>query len=393
MVILDPPFGIFRRTSVHLREITENLRRQSRQISDEGFSLKAILGGMVEGVMLVDSTLRIRLANEPLCRMFAVNGSPIDRSVAEVFRLPELRECLNKTFSTGREQHLAITVSEPVFPAGAARSFEIYASPLHAENHRLIRGAVVVFDDVTKEKEIERMRREFVSNVSHEFRTPLSIISGYLETLKEDDFEDKQLAADAVEIMSRHCDRLNLLISDLLVVSRLEQQQLDLHPRRVRLDEILARVLEQTIPPTLDPQPVVEKAFDENAIEIEADPWRMEQVFTNLLANALRYGMRNGAAPHIRLALARRDNQIEFRCEDNGPGIPFPDQPHIFERFYRVHKDRSRDAGGTGLGLSIVKNIVLAHGGSVAVESTPGEGACFIVRLPRLRPRLPVGPA
>jgi two-component system, OmpR family, phosphate regulon sensor histidine kinase PhoR len=194
MVILDPPFGLFRRTSIHLREITENLRRQSRQISEEGFSLKAILGSMVEGVMLVDASLRIRLANDPLCRMFAFDSSPVDRSVAEVFSLPELRDCLNRTFASGEEQHLAINVSEPLFAAGHPRSFEIYASPLHAENHRLIRGAVVVFHDVTKVRETERMRREFVANVSHEFRTPLAIISGYLETLREDGFEDRELA-------------------------------------------------------------------------------------------------------------------------------------------------------------------------------------------------------
>jgi two-component system, OmpR family, phosphate regulon sensor histidine kinase PhoR len=180
------------------------------------------------------------------------------------------------------------------------------------------------------------------------------------------------------------------LIGDLLVVSRLEQQQIDLQPRMIRLDEIIERVLGQIVSPTFDPQPVISRDFHVDAREIEADPWRLEQIFTNLLANALRYGVKDGNPPDIRLVLRRIDNYVEFRCEDNGPGIPFPDQPHIFERFYRVHKDRSRDAGGTGLGLSIVKNIALAHGGSVGLESSPGRGAAFIVRLPRLRSRLPL---
>jgi two-component system phosphate regulon sensor histidine kinase PhoR len=390
IVIVDPPFGLFRRTSRHLREITENLRRQSRQISEEGFSLKAILGSMVEGVMLVDASLHIRMANDPLCKMFGFSISPMDRNVTEVFHLPELRDCLNRTFASGEEQHIALTISEPVFSTGKQSSFEIYAAPLNSENHRVIRGAVVVFHDVTKVKASERMRREFVANVSHEFRTPLAIIGGYLETLREDGFADKNLAGEAVEIMARHCDRLNRLIGDLLVISRLEQQKIDLQPRAVRLDEILERVLNQVVTPALSSQPEIQKTLDPDALEIEADPWRLEQVFTNLISNAMRYGVQDGRAAKIHLALQRKENIVEFRCRDEGPGIPFPDQPHIFERFYRVHKDRSRDAGGTGLGLSIVKNIVLVHGGSVDLESTPGQGATFIVRLPRLRPRIPL---
>lgn len=377
-VIFNHPLGFFRRTAVNVRRISELLQRQDQQIADEGFSLRAILGSMVEGVMIVDAGERIRLVNDALSRMFEFPNSPINRSILEVFLNPELRYAVESTLREGRSRSAQIQYRLPA--SGASKIFEVYSSPLNPQAGRAAAGAVVVFHDVTLLKALEAVRREFVANVSHEFRTPLSIIGGYVETLLDGALDDRAMAEQSLRVMERHCQRLNLLIDDLLTISRMEgrESDIELHPVNVR--EIVERVIEQLAPAIVERQAQVTVDFPPDSIFIEADARRLEQVCLNLLTNALRYG----ATVDNRVAVSGKlgADYSEIRFSDNGPGIPFEDQPHIFERFYRVHKDRSRDAGGTGLGLSIVKNIVMAHGGDVSLESTPGAGATFIVRLP-----------
>jgi signal transduction histidine kinase len=223
------------------------------------------------------------------------------------------------------------------------------------------------------------VRRDFVANVSHELRTPLSIITGYLETLI-DGVPEPETARRFLRIMHKHAQRLNLLVEDLLALAQLESRKLSLHFQPVSIVDCVQKVLErmETMISAIQAEVVVE--LSDSLPLIEADPFRLEQVVFNLLDNALKYGNRAGAKVVIS---ARRDREdLILQVRDNGPGIPLSDQPHIFERFYRVYKDRSRDAGGTGIGLSIVKHTVQAHGGSVHVESHPGAGATFWVRLP-----------
>jgi len=379
-VILVHPLGLFRKTAENLRSISEYLQRQNQQLADEGFSLRAILSSMVEGVMIVDPAQRIRLVNEALTRMFAMDRSPMNRTVAEVFIQSDLQQAIQKTFQQGEGNLLELTVRGP--GTSGDRRFEVYASPLNPGVGSVVRGAVVVFHDITQLKKLEATRREFVANVSHEFRTPLAVISGYIETLMDGALEDQEMAARSLEVMHKHCGRLNLLIEDLLTISRLEHHAMDLNFQSVDLQELFMRTLEQLEPNIRETGGKVRAEFPDGDVKIEADPWRLEQVFFNLLTNALRYGCAVEKPAEVLFHCQRDGAEADLCFSDNGPGIPLEDQPHIFERFYRVHKDRSRIAGGTGLGLSIVKNIVLAHGGTVSVESVPGQGASFRVRLP-----------
>jgi two-component system phosphate regulon sensor histidine kinase PhoR len=245
-------------------------------------------------------------------------------------------------------------------------------------------AALVVFHDVTKVKSLEAMRREFLANVSHEFRTPLAIINGYIETLLDGALDDRQMAVKSLRTMQRNGRRLNLLIEDLLTVSRIEERAESLEFRYGDLHEVLLRVIESLEPTIRERGAVVEVAWPPSEREIEFDARRIDQVFSNLLENALRYG--DPGSVILRVTAGVSDGWIRIAFKDNGPGIPYDDQPHIFDRFYRVHKDRSRDAGGTGLGLSIVKSVVHAHSGQVSVESTPGLGATFVVLLPVSQP-------
>jgi two-component system phosphate regulon sensor histidine kinase PhoR len=189
--------------------------------------------------------------------------------------------------------------------------------------------------------------------------------------------------------MFKHGDRLGRLVDDLLTISRAESRDVPLETQRLDLRDLLRRVVEQFDEPIRRQGAVVRITTAEGDLSLEADAGRLEQVFLNLLENALKYGNRPGLV--VGLYVERAGPNIHVQVTDNGPGIPHEDQEHIFERFYRVHKDRSRETGGTGLGLSIVKNVVQAHGGSVALRSLPGEGSTFTVALP-VRQAKPVAP-
>jgi len=379
-VILRTRSGIFRGTARRLREISEMLQELERQRSDEGFSLRAILSGMVEGVMIIDRNQRVRLANDALARMLGLAQSPINRPVIEVLRDPEFQRLHEEALARGAARRVELVI-ETREAGGPKRKFlEVYAVGLSPKAGTASLGVLAVFHDITELKELEQVRKEFVANVSHEFRTPLSIINGYIETLLDGAVEDREMAERSLRVMHKNGQRLTLLIEDLLSISRLEQRTQQLDFREMDLRAALDRALERLESSIASRGASVIVDWDPQIPKIGADSRRVEQVYTNLLENALRYGLQEGA--RITVSGVFAGDNIELQFADNGPGIPLEDQPHIFDRFYRVHKDRSRAAGGTGLGLSIVKHIAQAHGGSVSLVSQPGEGATFIVRLP-----------
>lgn len=378
-VLLKSRHAVLRETIGHVRKISELLQHYERQVTDEGFSLRAILSSMVEGVLITDRAGRVRLVNEPLHRMFGLKNSPINRTVMEVFRNHELQNAIEQALRDGEPRQVEMALQATSGGRFATRHFEIHVGGLNPRPHALPLGAVVVFHDISDVKDLEAVRREFVANVSHEFRTPLAIINGYIETLLDGAIDDRAMAEKFLNVMQKNGHRLNLLIEDLMTISRLEHRSRQLDLQAVNLREILERVIERLEPAIAERHGRIKVRWDDCAARTRADGPRIEQVFANLLENALRHGHEG---VQIDIEGRRHPEEIEIIFSDNGPGIPFDDQPHIFERFYRVHKDRSRAAGGTGLGLSIVKHIAQAHGGSVALESVPGRGAAFKVRLP-----------
>ena len=379
-VLLKMRSGLFSGAAKDLRSVAEMLQQLDRQITDEGFSLRAILSSMVEGVLIVDRSQRIRLANDALGRMFRFGQSPINRQAIEVFRSHELQQAIEETLARGKARPIELVLEVPVKDGYEKATFEVYAGGLNPKPGGQALAAVVVFHDITAIKELESVRREFVANVSHEFRTPLSIINGYIETLLDGALDDREMAERSLRVMHKNGQRLSLLIEDLMTISRIEHrtQQIDFRTMNLRDAFLRARErLEATI--SQRGAEVVAQWTPDSEI-IEGDSRRIEQIYTNLLENALRYGPQEN--PRVEVEARKVDEFVEIDFRDNGPGIPIEDQRHIFERFYRVHKDRSRVAGGTGLGLSIVKHIAQAHGGSISLESLPGQGCCFRVRLP-----------
>ena len=360
----------------------DRLREAGRHFGDGGFGFQAILGSLTEGVLVVDAARKVRLANDSLSRMFDLSAPPQGRALMEVIRDHDLHETVRAALeeSAPQSRELALDVRQD---GGYVRKhFAVAATALRGDgDDGPPRGAIAIFHDISELKALESMRRDFVANVSHELRTPVSIISGYLETLLDGALDDRAEAERFLRVMWKHNQRLTLLLDDLLSLSQIESRQgSGLQRERVDLRACLQRVIERLEATAAEKRATVRLEVPADAPTVEADPHRLDQVFFNLLENALKYG--EAERPEILVRVEFTANEAAVAVADNGPGIPAVDLPHVFERFYRVRKDRSRAVGGTGLGLSIVKHVVQAHGGQVSVESQPGRGAAFRVRLP-----------
>ncbi len=345
---------------------------QQQAIAGAEAQRAALLNSMSEGVLLLDQDGRIQLVNRAFESLFQLAGDVRGRSVLEAVRSHELDELVRRTRDAGQ-----VLGAEVELPGLEPRSLQVNAASISNGRHH---GMILVFHDLTRLKQLEDVRKEFVANVSHELRTPLSLIKGFVETLLDGAKDDPALATRFLQTIAKHTDRLTYLIEDLLTISRLESAPavLSLHltaPRDVAartVDDLAARAAPRKI--TLVNQvPVTLTA------RLDAD--RVQQVFFNLVDNAIKYGRPGG-----RVVIGGREageDSVELWVRDDGPGIAAEAQSRIFERFYRVDKNRSREQGGTGLGLAIVKHIVQSHGGEVRVESEPGQGATFYFTLPR----------
>jgi two-component system phosphate regulon sensor histidine kinase PhoR len=362
-----------------LREVASKQREFARRIAEEDFSFRAILSSMVEGVLIADSKMRIRLTNNRLTQMFSLPKQTIDRTVMEVFRNHTLHQIIQETLETEEPHSVELQADIQDGSQFQAKHFQVTSVSLRASARESLTGALVIFHDISQIRSLEAVRKEFVANVSHELRTPLSIITGYLETLIEGG-GDPETNVRFLRTMHKHAQRLNVLIEDLLSLSQLESRKVSLDFEPVDLGECIHRVVDRLDARIQAISAKIKIKLSKNLPCVEADAFRIEQVFYNLIDNALQHAGKPGVS--ILVEVQSNGREAVIAVHDDGPGIPLSDQPHLFERFYRVHKDRSRDAGGSGLGLSIVKHTVQAHGGTVALQSTPGAGATFSISLP-----------
>ena len=364
-----------------LRSIAETLSSQKDLLAEEEFSLSMILGSMTEGVVILGPDLRIRELNKAALSLFHLGGNVTGLLLPEVFTSHELQGLTSRASRSGEVQRGELTLA--IQGRSDRCHLAVTAAPLKSGSGKGAAGILLVLHDVTRLRELESVRREFVANVSHEFRTPLSVINGYLETLN-DGKVGRDMMRKAIAAMQRHTERLNRLIEDLLSISRMEEKGVRLEKEKTDLARILRLVIDQAESEISDRGAIVRLSLEEFIPEATVDTHRIEQAFSNLLANALRHGTPSDTAETAEVFItaftAGGDIAVSFR--DNGPGIPLADQEHVFERFYRVGGDRARMSGGTGLGLSIVKNVIRAHGGRVMLKSSPGEGSTFTVYLP-----------
>jgi two-component system phosphate regulon sensor histidine kinase PhoR len=353
-----------------LDDMAEQLRRRLAQANDEQARLRAVLQGMVEGVLVLDRSGAVILANPRLRELFGVWGPVEGRPAIEVIRRVEVDTALAEALLSA-----APVVREIQLGGPSARQLEMYA--VRFPSHGSLLGTVAVFHDVTEIHQLEGMRRDFVANVSHELRTPLTAIRGFAETLRGSEVSVDQ-RRQYLDVILRHADRLTALIEDLLELSRIEGGTRGLALEAVDVGA-LARSLVQDLKPRLEAGRLVAVVQPGPAPAALADRRALEQVLLNLLDNAIKYSEPGG---RIEIVLTGSRDGVRIDVSDTGIGIPEADRARIFERFYRVEKARSRDLGGTGLGLSIVKHLVQALHGEVFVVSREGEGTTFKLRLP-----------
>jgi two-component system phosphate regulon sensor histidine kinase PhoR len=351
-------------------DMAEQLRRRLEQAGDEQARLRAVLQGMVEGVLVLDKVGRVILANPRLRELFGVWGAVEGRPALEVIRRADVEAALVAAAHTPEP-----VVREIQLGGAAGRHLQMHAVRFPA--HGALLGTVAVFHDVTEIHRLEGIRRDFVANVSHELRTPLTAIRGFAETLRGSDVPAEQ-RQQYLDVILRHADRLTALIEDLLELSRIEGGIRGLAPEPVDA-AALARDLLQDLKPRLDAGQLQAEVRAEPTPRVLADRRALEQVLLNLLDNAIKYSEKGG---RIEIAVSGSAPWVRIDVADTGIGIPEADRARVFERFYRVEKARSRDLGGTGLGLAIVKHLVQAQDGEVFVSSREGQGTVFTVRLP-----------
>jgi two-component system phosphate regulon sensor histidine kinase PhoR len=354
-----------------LNSTASQLRDLVDRLSVESARREAILASMVEGVLAVDSSLRITFANESFARAVgAPNPIPAKQPLVELVRAPELREILTRVLAGGEFVKRRLQL-----PAAAERIFEVQAAPLTSG---AARGAIAILHDITDLERLERIRKDFVANVSHELRTPLTAIRGYAETLLEGALEDDENNRRFLEIIKAHAVRLNNIASDLLTLSELESGKVRPGPEPVSVRVALESAL-RTVEAEARVRGVTMICGRVEDAQVLGDRVQIEQALVNLLDNAVKFNRPSG---EVLVEVTRPANgKISISITDTGIGIPHDDLPRIFERFYRVDKARSREVGGTGLGLSIVKHIVERLDGTITVESQLGKGSTFTLLL------------
>ncbi len=359
------------------RELDEQHTQREIGLREQTQRTVALFDRMIEGLIVVDASGRIRLANRAAGELFAFAPPATGRTILEATRHHEVSAMVSRL-----EREPEILGHELRLEAvGAPKFLQVNALALRDSDGGRD-GAILVFHDLTRLRQLEAVRQEFVANVSHELRTPLSLIKSAAETLLDGGKEDPAALTRFLQIIDKHANRLTLLIDDLLMLSTLDSGNM-----RLNLQPVSLRSAVQEVTDDLKGRASTRAATLENSVPpgliAQADPDRLRQVLSNLIDNAIKYGRIEGrVAVSARLLENRR---VELSVRDDGPGIPADACARIFERFYRGDKARSREQGGTGLGLAIVKHVVQAHGGEVRVESQLGAGATFTFSLPMAR--------
>jgi len=369
------------RLSKAINEMSLQLQNKIEEISTEKDYLQTLLRGIMEGVLVVDARGRILMVNNALRQLLSLPPHVEDRTPLEIIRNAELERTLRQVLQDGENTTLELTLPSP-----EGKTFEVNVVGISPSPEGMVkedegrRGVIAVFHDITRLKELEKIRRDFVANVSHELRTPLTTIKGYAETLLEGALKE-EVASQFVQVIKRHSDRLEKIVEDLLILSKIESKEFQLKMESLSVSDLIGDVLDFIKEPLNKKKISVSVGELPLTLLVNGDRQYLEQVLINILDNAIKYGHERGRM--IISATERDQREVEISVKDDGIGIPKEDLLRVFERFYRVDKGRSHDLGGTGLGLSIVKHIVQAHGGRIWVESQLGEGSTFYFTLPQ----------
>jgi two-component system phosphate regulon sensor histidine kinase PhoR len=354
-------------------EMQRDLARRLDQIQHNSERLETVLGSMVEGVLAVTPDRKILLANEAGRKLLDfATPDPVGRSLLEVTRARPVYEAVSQALESA-----APVTGEFDAPGVQRRTLGLRATRLPGEP---CPGVMVVLHDLTELRRLENLRRELVANVSHELKTPLTVIKGYAETLRLGAVNDPEHNLSFIHRIEEQADRLHELIQDLLQLARLEAGSETFELGEVPLDELISECAGQFADIAAGKGVTLTTESLLADVAVWADEEGVRTILNNLVDNALKFTPAGGSV----LIRCRADAATAtVEVQDTGIGIPVDEQGRVFERFHRVDKARSRELGGTGLGLSIVKHLAQAFGGSVSLESKVGSGSLFRVELPR----------
>ena len=360
-----------------INHMADQLNERIQTITRQHHQLEAVFAGMVESVFAVDSHENVIRINQAAAELLGTHQEDVPgRSILEVISNPDLREFIKRALvsSDPLEEEFIFKTDD-----NTQKSLQAHGVLLRDDRRHEI-GALVVLNDVTRMRRLEEVRQDFVANVSHELKTPITSIKGYVETILDHTVDNPDDTRRFLEIVRKQADRLNAIVENLLMLSRLEKEdqgyEILLMSSKIRdslraaIDICNAKAAANDIRVNLECS---------DTLKAEINPPLLEQAVINLVVNGIKYSNKGS---EILVNAEPKDNEIEIKVQDQGCGIAAEHLPRLFERFYRSDKARSRQLGGTGLGLAIVKHIVKLHHGNVTVESTPGQGSAFTIHLP-----------
>jgi two-component system, OmpR family, phosphate regulon sensor histidine kinase PhoR len=355
------------------KNLQENLKMQEMQQD----RLSTLIESMGSGLMLIDNRGYISLINKAYTETFPVNSDEyLSKQYYDVIEHREITLLIEEIFMTERKVKRQL-----LLPIGIVRRyFEVAGSPIIGTQNEW-KGVLLVFHEITDLKKLEQMRKDFVANVSHELKTPITSIKGFSETLLDGAMKDEATLEAFLRIILNESDRLQMLIEDLLDLSRIEQHGFHLNIEELDIVILLNEMITLLKGKAEGKNIVLHLAHEASPIFVKGDYSRLKQVFINLLSNAITYTPTGG---YVEIDVKENEEKVYIQIKDTGIGIEKEEIPRIFERFYRIDKARSRNSGGTGLGLAIVKHIVEAHKGSISVTSVKDKGTTFTISLEKV---------
>ncbi|WP_042355229.1 ATP-binding protein [Bacillus rubiinfantis] len=351
-------------------QMGRQLKFNMNALNQEKEQLSSILSSMADGVITFNRDGTILITNPPGDRFLQYWYYEREGSVGTEAIPSQVMELFQQAVETEQEQMGEITLQ--------GRHWVILVTPLYSNT--FIRGAVAVLRDMTEEKQLEKMRKDFIANVSHELRTPISMLQGYSEAIVDDIAETQEEKKEMAKVIYDESLRMGRLVNELLDLARMEAGHIQLTMEEINLSTFINRIIHKFQGLAKESGIHLEAIIEHGIQSFYLDPDRIEQVLTNLIDNAIRHTPQGGS---VIITVSSEDKGITIHVKDSGSGIPKEDLPFVFERFYKADKARTRGKSGTGLGLAIAKNIIDAHKGSISVHSKVGHGTTFSFFLPR----------
>lgn len=371
----------------NISDMADELKTRLKQSEEEKHKVEAILRNLSDGLMLIDTKGKILLCNDAVKKLFAVETETEEKTVAETLRNAELMEIITEVIKSRESVSREIGVAYPRELYLMATATPFYAGPVTEKPS----GVVMTIHDITRLRHLEDVRKDFVANVSHEIKTPITAIKGFAETLLDGAIDDRENARKFLETIRNHSERLNSLVTDLLTLSKIEMGDVRVEKHNVHINDIIDIVFTTLRDKAEAKGLYLRKSLPSVPLEVYADRDKLIQILLNLVDNGIKFTDDGGVTVKVQSSSAAADKVqnekegqgfVEIFVEDTGVGVAKRHLSRLGERFYRVDRARSRELGGTGLGLAIVKHLVKAHGWTMEIESTQGKGTKVRILIP-----------